>query len=349
MLWLWVSFILFVLVMLALDLGVFHKKAEVITVRDALTWSGIWIGLSLAFNVLVYFIYENHWFGVDVFDDEPGGRAAAILFFTGYVIEKSLSVDNIFVISIIFSYFATPLKHQHRVLFWGILGALVMRGAMIIGGTALITRYHWILYVFGALLVFSAIKMLTSKHAPNPGANRLVNLAKRWFSVTDQYVGQHFTTRIEGKLALTPLALVLIVVESTDLLFAVDSIPAIFAITDDPFLVFSSNVFAMMGLRSLYFALAGIIQKFYYLKLSLALLLALVGVKMLLKDVLHALPGKTYYTLGAIAIILTGGIVASLIRARRHPISATPTAKNFSPGRNENSSNGGHHVGNEML
>ncbi len=317
MLWLWIGFLAFILALLALDLGVFHRKAHAVGLREALVWSGVWMGLGFAFNVFVYFGYERHWLGMGLPNTEPDGRAAAVMFFTGYVVEKSLSVDNVFVIALIFSYFGVPAVSQHRVLYWGILGALVLRGAMILLGSALITEFHWVLYVFGALMLFTAAKMLLVRQEPDPKNTWLVRLARRLFPVTNDFAGQRFAVRANGKWALTPLALALVAVESTDLLFAVDSVPAIFAITQDPFLVFSSNVFAMLGLRSLYFALAGIMDKFYYLKLSLAVLLALVGVKMLLKDVLHAVPGLTYYTLGVIALVLTAGVVASLLRAQR--------------------------------
>jgi tellurite resistance protein TerC len=315
--WMWIGFTLLILLLLILDLVVFHRKAHVIKVGEALVLSGVWIGLALLFNVFIYFIYEYHGFGLDIAEDEPDGRTAAVLFFTGYVVEKSLSVDNLFVIAMIFSYFGVPPQYQHRVLFWGIFGALLMRALLILVGVVLVERFHWILYLFGAFLIFTAAKMLLDRHERDPRDNRLVQLTRRLFPITENYVGQRFTVRVDGKLMFTPLVLALIGVESADLMFAVDSIPAIFAITDDPFILFSSNAFAILGLRSLYFALAGIMDKFHYLRLSLALLLALIGVKMLLKDVLHAVPNITYYTLGAIALILTGGVVASLIRAQR--------------------------------
>jgi tellurite resistance protein TerC len=314
---LWIGFVILVLLLLALDLGVFHRKAHVVKVREALLWSGVWVGVALLFNVFVYFGYEHHWLGMDLPNVEPDGQAAAVLFFTGYVVEKSLSVDNLFVIALIFSYFGGPPAYQHRVLFWGILGALVLRGAMILAGAVLIDRFHWILYVFGAFLIVTAAKMLFVRHEPDPKNNLLVRLARRLFPVTHDLTGPNFIARSNGRRLLTPLTLALIAVESADLMFAVDSIPAIFAITLDPFLVFTSNVFAILGLRSLFFALAGIMDRFHYLKLSLAVLLALIGVKMLLKDVLHAVPGLTYYTLGAIALVLTAGIVASLLRTKR--------------------------------
>jgi tellurite resistance protein TerC len=315
--WLCSGFTILVLLLLALDLGLFHRKAHVVKVREALIWSGVWVGLALLFNVFLYFIYEYHWFGMDVPNTEPDGQAAAVYFFTGYVVEKSLSMDNIFVIALIFSYFGVPAAYQHRVLFWGILGALFMRGAMILAGAVLIERFHWILYVFGAFLILTAAKMLLAREEPDPKNNYLVRLASRLLPVTEDFVGSKFVVRTDSRWMLTPLTLALIAVESADVMFAVDSIPAIFAITFDPFLVFTSNVFAILGLRSLFFALADIMDRFHYLKLSLAVLLALVGVKMLLKDVLHGVPGLTYYTLGAITVVLTAGVVASLLRAKR--------------------------------
>jgi len=318
---LWVAFIIFILLLLALDLGVFHRKAHVISLKEALRLSGVWIGVALLFNVFIYFAYEYHWFELDIPEDEPDGRTAAILFLAGYMVEKSLGMDNVFVIAMIFSYFGIPALYQHRVLFWGIVGALVMRAMMILTGVALIERFHWILYVFGAFLIVSGVRMAMARHAPNPEKNPVIGLARRLLPVTHDLVREQLAVRINGKLTLTPLALALIMIESSDVIFAIDSIPAIFAITDDPFLVFTSNIMAVLGLRSLYFALAGIIHRFYYLKLSLALLLALIGTKMLFKDVLHALPGVTYYTLGAIFLVLTGGIVASIIRASRTPES----------------------------
>lgn len=309
----WCGFVVFVLLLLALDLGVFHRKAHVVTTKEALGWTVVWVLVALLFNCFVYFAYEHHWMGLS---SELDGTGAAVLFFTGYVVEKMLSVDNVFVIAMIFSYFGVPSQFQHRVLFWGILGALVMRAAMILVGAVLISRFHWILYIFGLFLIFTAAKMLFVKHEANPANNALVRFIRRWFPVTDNYVGERLTVRLDGRLMLTPLAVALVAVESSDLMFAVDSIPAIFAITEDPFLVFSSNVFAILGLRSLYFALADMMNKLYYLKLTLAVLLALIGVKMLLKDLLHAIPGITYYTLGVVAVVLTAGTLASLVRAR---------------------------------
>jgi tellurite resistance protein TerC len=321
--WLWGPFVLFILVLLALDLGVFHRKAHVITLKEAVVLSGLWIGVALLFNVFVYLAYESHWFGLDIPGEEPDGRKAAALFLTAYVVEKSLGVDNMFVIAMVFSYFRIPPLYQHRVLFWGIVGALAMRAALIVLGVTLIERFHWVLYVFGAFLVISGLRMATSHHASDPARSILVTWIRRLLPVTPDLVGDQFVVRRDGAWMLTPLALALIMIETSDLIFAIDSIPAVFAITGDPFIVFTSNVMAVLGLRSLYFALAGIIHRFYYLRLSLALLLALVGVKMLLTDVLKTLPGTTYYTLGAVALVLGGGIVASIVRATRTRESRT--------------------------
>jgi tellurite resistance protein TerC len=257
--WLWIGFIVFVLVMLALDLGVFNRTAHEIRTREALGWTALCIALALVFNVLVYFMYRYHWLGIGTGEgSRMTGHDAALNFFTGWVVEYSLSLDNIFIIAIIFSYFKVPHKYQHRVLFWGILGALIMRGLMIAAGAALIHRFEWIIYVFGALLIFTAIKMLmTQQDDIEPEKNIFVRCARKLYPVTSDFEGERFFTRIDGMRAVTPLFLVLLVVESTDVLFAVDSIPAIFAITTDPFLVFTSNIFAILGLRSLYFALAG--------------------------------------------------------------------------------------------
>ena len=350
MLWIWLGFILFILLMLALDLGVFHRKAHVVGLREALGWSAVWVAMGLAFSGFVYFGYENHWLGlgntVDAVDGKINdGGTATLKYLTGYVVEKSLSVDNVFVIAMIFGFMAVPAIYQHRVLFWGILGALLMRGVMIGVGASLIARFHWILYVFGAFLVLTAVKMLLIKtDEKDPTRNFAVRLVKRFFPVTDRFHGEHFVVRAgsdtsheppvpgaavetdaavdrakAGVLMLTPLALALVLVEVTDLVFAVDSIPAIFAITADPFLVFTSNVFAILGLRSLYFALAGMIDKFRYLKVSLAVVLALVGAKMLGSGWLKAAigPNFNFYLLGAVLLTLAAGVIASIVANRR--------------------------------
>lgn len=330
MIWIWLGFLTFILMMLALDLGVFNRKAHDVSIKEALTWSGVWVALALLFSVFVYFGYEGHWLGLGSAVDAVGGQvndgsSAVLKYLTGYVIEKSLSVDNIFVIAMLFGFFAVPGKYQHRVLFWGILGALIMRGIMIGVGAELIARYHWILYIFGGFLILTAVKMLLMKtdHA-DPGQNLVLRLIRRWFRVTDDYHGQHFIVHLPEGWALTPLAVALIMVETTDLIFAVDSIPAIFAVTADPFLVFTSNVFAILGLRSLYFALAGMIDKFRYLKPALAVVLAVVGVKMLLASQIKALLGanSNIYLLGVVMLILAVGVIASWIPPKRTAAAA---------------------------
>jgi len=350
MFWLWIGFIGFVLSMLALDLGVFHRKAHVVGMKEALGWSAVWISVGLLFSVFVYFGYESKWMGlgsaVDAVDGAVNsGASATVKYITGYVVEKSLSVDNVFVIAMIFGFFAVPPVYQHRVLFWGIVGALVMRGAMIAVGSKLIAEFHWILYVFGVFLILTALKMLLLKAEGNdPNRNAVVRLVRRFFPVTARFHGQNFVVRAgspasleaelpgqpvqpdpvvaaakPGTLLITPLALALIVVETTDLIFAVDSIPAIFAITTDPFLVFTSNVFAILGLRALYFALAGMLDKFRYLKVSLAVVLMVVGVKMLVAKWLKSVLGDyfNFYLLGLVLLILAAGVVSSLGKRRK--------------------------------
>ncbi|HEX2189340.1 MAG TPA: TerC family protein [Longimicrobiaceae bacterium] len=301
-LWLYVGFTAFVLAMLALDLGVFHREAHAVSMKEAAGWSAFWIALALVFNYGIYHFM---------------GPQQGLEFLTGYLIEKALSVDNIFVFVLIFSYFQVPPKYQHRVLFWGILGALVMRGAMIGAGAVLIERFHWIIYVFGAFLVFTGIRMATQEETDiEPESNPVIRLVRRAMPVTNVYHGQKFFVRQAaapgGKLrrAATPLFVVLVLVETTDLIFAVDSIPAIFAVTRDPFLVYTSNVFAILGLRALYFLLAGVIHKFHYLRLGLAVVLVFVGAKMLLVDV-YKIP--ILLSLGVIALVLGSSVAASLL------------------------------------
>lgn len=312
----WLGFIAFVLVMVAIDLGFFHRKAHVIRLPEALIWTTVWIGLALAFNVLVYFGYENDWAGWSAARSDPlTGHQAALQFFTGYIIEKSLSVDNIFVIAMILAYFRVPLAQQHRLLNWGVLGAVVLRGVMIAAGAVLIARFDWIVYVFGILLLGSAARMLVTRHDNlDPGRNVIVRLTRSVFPVTSYYEGSRFFSTVDGRRAVTPLFLALILVGSSDVMFAVDSIPAIFAITKDPFLVFSSNVFAILGLRSLYFALAGLMDRFRYLKQSLAFVLAYVGVKMLLTHY-HPIPNAV--SLAIIGGILGVGVLASVTGGHR--------------------------------
>jgi len=314
--WLWGGFITFILVMLALDLGVLNRKAHVVRTREALVWTGFCVLLALAFNVVIYFIYERRWLGMPPAEmPQATGKSAALDFLTGWIIEQSLSLDNIFVIALIFEYFQVPLIYQHRTLFWGIIGALVMRGAMIMAGTALIQRFEWIIYVFGALLILTAVKMLRARDEKiEPDKNPLVRLARRLYPVTSEFHAQKFFVRIDDRRAITPLFLVLLVIESTDLLFAVDSIPAIFAVTRDPFIVFTSNVFAILNLRSLYFVLASAIDRFKYLKPSLVFVLAYVGVKMILS---HHYPIPTPVSLAVIVGILTVGVLASIMSTQR--------------------------------
>ena len=309
---LWFAFIALVLALLALDLGVFHKKAHAPSVAEALAWSAFWILLALSFNALVYFLYDNNWIGIGLaFPEEVGGQRAALEFFTGYVLEKSLSLDNIFVIALIFSYFKIPLKYQHRVLFWGVLGALVMRGIMIGAGAVLISRFYWTTYLFGGLLLLTAARMLVVSHDNlEPDKSPLIRIARRFYPVSAELDGEHFFTRQNGHRAMTPLFLVLLMVEGTDLLFAVDSIPAIFAVTSDPFLVYTSNVFAILGLRSLYFALAPLLGYFRFLKASLVFVLAFVGVKMILA---HHHPVPVAISLSVILGILSVGVLASVV------------------------------------
>ena len=325
--WIWLGFIALVFVFLALDLGVFNRKAHVIGIGEAIRWTVVWVVMALLFNVAVYFMYEYpHMFGIGERGNHAinlTGSQAALQFFTGYIIEKSLSLDNIFVISVIFTCFGVPAIYQHRVLFWGILGALMMRGIMIGVGTAILHRLDWMIYVFGAILIFTALKMLFSKHKEvHPEKDPLVRLARKFFPVTPEYHGEKFFVRIDGKLFLTPLFLVLLVVESTDVVFAVDSIPAIFAITKDPFIVFTSNIFAILGLRSLYFALAAMIRKFCYLKHSLVVVLLYVGCKMMCTKLIehHELSGvMTWVSLSIIIGVMTTGIIASLYFGKNAP------------------------------
>jgi len=311
---LWVGFNLFVLVMLALDLGVFHRKSHAVSGKEALTWSLVWITLSLVFNAVIYFFWDRMMPGSSYTNGE-----AALAFLTGYLIEKSLSVDNIFVFILIFSFFAVPAAYQHRVLFWGILGALVMRGALIFVGAALLKEFHWIIYIFGAFLIFTGVRMALHKDEEmHPDQNPLVKLFRKLMPVTENYEDDKFFIRRAGMLIATPLFLVLLIIESTDLIFAVDSIPAIFAVTQEPFIVYTSNVFAILGLRALYFLLADVVDKFQYLKLGLSAVLTFVGIKMVIVD-LYKIP--VGLSLGIIAGILTISVVASLWKAKGSEIN----------------------------
>lgn len=303
---LWGGFIVFVLAMLALDLGVFHRKAHEVPLKEALTWSVVWVALALLFNVGIYF-----WFG-----SEP-----ALQFLTGYLIEKALSVDNLFVFLVIFAYFGVAKAYQHRVLFWGILGALIMRAVFIGLGSALIQRFHWIIYFFGALLVVTGIRLLQRSEEIHPERNPVYRMFSRILPATSEYHGSKFVVREARRWVVTPLFLVLLAVEASDIVFAVDSIPAIFAITTDPFLVFTSNIFAILGLRALYFVLAGIMSRFVYLKIGLALVLCFVGAKMLLSELIEV---PITVSLGVIVVLLAGSVVASLIKTRSHARAEKP-------------------------
>jgi tellurite resistance protein TerC len=295
---LWAGFIGFVLAMLAVDLGVFHRKAHEVSLREAAGWSAVWIALAAAFNVAVY-----AWFGPE----------RALEFTTGYLIEKALAVDNIFVFVVVFGAFAIPAVYQHRILFWGVLGALVMRAAFILAGGAFLQRFHWAIYVFGGILAITGVRLLLQRDAEvHPERNPLVRAFQRLFPVVQDVSGGRFLVLKDGRRHATPLLLALVALEVTDLVFAVDSIPAIFAVTTDPFIVFTSNIFAILGLRSLYFLLAGVITKFAYLKVGLSFVLIFVGAKMLLMDV-YKIPIAA--SLGVIAAILGLSVVASLLRA----------------------------------
>lgn len=335
--WVYAGFIGLVVVLLALDLMVFHRHAHAVRMKEAIGWSIFWIGLALLFTGAIYLIYETQWmgFGVNVRQlGEParavGGWEAARLYLTGYVIEKSLSLDNLFVIALIFGYFAIPAQYQHRVLFWGILTAVVLRGIMIALGAALIHRFEWVIYIFGAFLVYTAIRMALSKQEQiDPEHNPAVRLIRKLFPVTTSFDGQKFFTRHGaghvGVLSATPLTLALVMVETADVVFAVDSIPAIFGITLDPFIVFTSNIFAILGLRSLYFCLAALLDRFRYLKWSLVVILGFVGIKMLLIDT--PLKIDPTWSLLTVLGLLTLGVVASWL----HPLPPPETEPHSEP------------------
>lgn len=309
----WVLFNVFVLLMLALDLGVFNRKAHEVKIKEALIWSGVWVVLSLTFNLGIYYFYSP---------PEGFTRAdSALQFLTGYVIEKSLSVDNIFVFVLLFSYFKVPALYQHKVLFWGILGALVMRAIFIFAGVALINHFAWVIYIFGAFLIFTGIKLVLQKDKEiHPEKNPVLKLFKRFFRVSEEYDGSKFFTIKNAKKVATPLFVVLIMVETTDLIFAVDSIPAILAVTQDPFIVYSSNVFAILGLRSLYFALAALVKLFHYLHYGLAAILVLVGTKMILNHYYTAKIISTELSLILIVGILAASVVVSLMKPKISPV-----------------------------
>jgi tellurite resistance protein TerC len=297
--WLWIGFSFFIVFMLSLDLGLLNRKAHAIRYREAWIWTGVWVTLAMIFAYLV-FRYQ--------------GSQRGLEFLTGYLIELSLSVDNLFVFILIFAFFKVPSKYQHRVLFWGVLGALVMRLTMIFIGATLLNRFHWIIYIFGGFLVYTGIKMFRHEETElRPDENPIVKLVTRFFPITDYYEGKRFFIKVDGKLAGTLLLLVLVVVEVTDLVFAVDSIPAIFAVTTNTFIVYTSNAFAILGLRSMYFLLAGVVEKFQYLRVGLAIVLTFIGAKMLLVAVGLNIP--IWFSLIFVAVVLLGSVAASLIFA----------------------------------
>jgi tellurite resistance protein TerC len=311
----WIAFFVLFVGVLALDLGVLHRESKEMKVPQALGWTLVWVLTALSFSGLVYGVYEHHWLGWRAGADAMPGSEAMIQYITGYLLEWSLSVDNIFVIAVIFTFMKIPPQFQYRVLFWGIVGAIVLRGAMIAMGAALIHAFDWMFYVFGAILLLSAARMLKSDEEQfDPGKSVLVRLARRVYPVTDKLDGERFFTMVNGARAATPLFVTLLLVDFADVVFAVDSIPAIFAVTQDPFIVFTSNAFAILGLRSLYFAIAGLMAMFKYIKISLVFILGFVGVKMMLH---HHMQIPHAISLGAIVGFLAIGIIASLMSTRR--------------------------------
>jgi len=308
-LWFWIAFNAGVLCMLAIDLFGFQRRAHAPSTKEAIAWTAAWVVISLGFNALIW-LWEGH--------------AKALEFLTGYLVEYSLSIDNILVFVLVFSYFAVPSAYQHRVLFWGILSAVIFRGVMIGVGVAFVENFHWALYLFGGFLFFTSIKMFFSrKKAVEIARNPLIRLLRRLLPVTDTYHGERFTVRCDGKRFLTPLTLVLIMIEVTDVLFAVDSIPAIFGITRDPFIVYTSNVCAILGVRSLYFVLAGVVHKFVYLKSAVAIILSFIGAKMLLADVYHIPTTVSLGVIGLVSLVAIG--LSLLVNRQRLAISARST------------------------
>jgi tellurite resistance protein TerC len=321
--WIWIGFNLLILTMLTIDLGLFHRRPHALALKEAAAWSSAWISLALLFNLGLYFLWDS------LFPDSSYSRGeAALVFLTGYLIELSLSVDNLFVMALIFLRCGVPAAYQHRVLFWGILGALIMRGAMIAAGTTLLKEFHWLIYVFGAFLLFTGVKMIIQREIEfNPEDSRLIRFFRRFLPVTGSYEKENFFVRSPtGMLLATPLFLVLMLIEVTDLVFAVDSIPAIFGITQDPFLIYASNVFAILGLRSLYFVLAGMMGLFVYLKPALSAILIFVGGKMILADIYKI---SSLVSLGIVAAILSFALVMSWIVERRRRRKAEAVEKFF--------------------
>jgi len=319
MLLVWIGFFLLIALLLAIDLGVVNKKAHAITMHEAVRASIVWISVGLAFSGLVYLIYEFHWGGIGV-SAHVDGLQATSEYITAYLVEKSLSVDNIFVIAMLFRYFKVPSTYQHRVLYWGIIGAIVFRGIMIAAGSALVASFDWIFYVFGAILVLTAFKMLFGgDDEVDIEHSRVVRWARKVLPITDRYDGEHFTVREDGKRKFTLLFLALLVIEAMDVVFAVDSIPAIFGFTTEPFIVMTSNIFAILGLRSLYFVVAGAMQQFHYLKVAVSFILLLVGIKMFIHDVVHV---PAPISLAVVVAILVVGVWVSVIKNKKDALAA---------------------------
>ena len=345
MIGIWAGFIFLIVLLLALDLSVLNRRPHAIKMKEALGWSALWITAGVAFSAFIYWAYNSHSAGLglspDAVDGRPNdGASAAFKYLTGYVLEKALSVDNLFVMAVIFRFLAVPAEFQHRVLFWGILGALVLRGLMIGIGTELIVHYHWVLYLFGAFLLLTAGRMLLlPERPPDPAHDPVFRIARRILPFTSAYHGPRFLGIENGRRMLTPLALALLLIETSDVVFAVDSVPAVFTVTADPLLVFTSNIFAILGLRSLYFALAGMVEKFHYLKAALAVVLAVVGLKMIGAHWIKQLAGEygSLYLLIVVAALLIVGVGASLLfpqtpQAEECGTAATRLSPSKSPG-----------------
>ena len=314
----WISFIALVFVLMAVDLGVFNKSAHNPSAKEAIFSTIGWVLLAIGFNIFIYYAYENQWQGLGTYVHEPmGGREAALKFFTGYLLEESLSIDNLFVMALVFTKFRVPKKYQHRILFWGILGVLVFRGILIGLGIALVHQFTWLFYFFGALLVYSAYKMLAHHDADEDDLHKrsIVRFIHKFYPVSRSYDGGHFFTIEDGRRAVTPMFVALMVIETTDILFAFDSVPAVFSITTDPFLVFSSNIFAIMGLRSLYFVLANVLDRFEHLRYSLIAILCFIGIKMVLIPMKIHIP--IGWSLGAIGVMLLAGVTVSLVKKKK--------------------------------
>jgi tellurite resistance protein TerC len=320
MIFTWLGFILLIILLVTIDLGLLNRRPAAPSLSKALIWSAAWISISLAFTAVVYDGYANRRFGLGSVPDAVDGRindgpAAASKYLTGYVLEKALSIDNLFLIAVIFQFLAIPAQYRHRVLFWGVFGAMALRGLMIGIGIELVVHHHWVLYLFGAFLLFTGIRLLALReNPPDPAHNLVMRTARRFLPFTPHLHGKRLTAVENGRRVLTPLALAMILIETSDLMFATDSIPAVFAVTADPLLVFTSNIFAVLGLRTLYFALAGLMQRFHYLKISLALILLVVGAKMIASHWVKAAMGEyaPLYLLGVVGLLLVAGITASL-------------------------------------